>query len=75
MLLKAKHRGHAGQVAHSSAEQYLPGMLKVLGSNLSTDEGDRRGGTEGGRKKGKRGKGRGTQLTTNDPRRDRKSVV
>jgi hypothetical protein len=44
-------------------------MLKVLGSNLSTDEGDRRGGTEGGRKKGKRGKGRGTQLTTNDPRR------
>lgn len=60
MLLKANHGGgHADQVAHSSVEQYLPGMLKALGSSLSTEEREGRGGTEAGRKEeGKRGKGR-----------------
>lgn len=59
MLFKAKHRGgHVGQVAHSSVEQYLPGMLKALGSSLSTEEGEgRRGTEEGGKEKGKKGMG------------------
>lgn len=39
-------------------------------SSLSSEEGEERGGTEGGRKeKGKRGKGRGRQSATDDPRR------
>ena len=53
--------GHAGQLAPSSVEQYLPGMLKALGSRLSTEEGKGRGRTEGGRKEEeKRGKGKGS---------------